>query len=212
MAADPKEAVAGPRAGWRPRLGDREQAPTWRRPQHRRRGAVYRRVAVCLAPGGASAKAVHVACTLIAERHAHLTAIAAIEVPRELPLDMPDQNANSAAREAVHTAQAIAASYGIPVEGVVLHAHDAGEAIVAEVSQRECELVVLAAELPRVKRHVRPGGETTYHILKHALCRVMLIGLSADQAGDGGGGDGEPFFPSSRIGEYWPTGEFIDRG
>lgn len=174
----------------------------------RRRARSYRRIVVCLSPTEASARAVDVACSLTSERHSRLTAIAAIEVPLELPLHPADPAAEAAARDALHTAQAIGDSYGVSVEGIVLHARDAAEAILAEVRERDVELVVAAAEWPRPNRRGRLVGHTTDHLLKNATCRVMLIG---HQNGNGQKDAADPVFASGHPSDYWPTGEFIDR-
>src|SRR5262245_31718334 len=174
----------------------------------KRRARSYRRIVVCLSPTEASARAVDLACSLTAEKHARLTAIATIEVPLELPLHPTESSADVAARDAVHTAQAIGDSYGVSVEGVVLHARDAAEAILAEVQDRDSELVVVAAEWPRPDRRSRLIGRTTDHILKNAPCRVMLIG---HQTGNVQACASDPVFASGRPGDYCPTGEFVDR-
>lgn len=153
------------------------------------------------------------ACTLAAERDALVTALAAIEVPLGLPLETPDRVAEAAARDAVHAAHAVAASFGVPVEGVVLHARDAGEAIVAETTLRDAEIVLIAEPA-----HADRGGgqlsRTTRYVLKHAPSRVMLIRGTAEIANGNGNGPGlepEPLFRSGRPSDYWPTGEFVDR-
>jgi nucleotide-binding universal stress UspA family protein len=188
---------------------DAGEPPRLRHP--RRKPVSYRRIAVCLSPSQESAKAVHVACALLAEQHARIIVIAAIEVPRELPLNTPDPQALSAARDAVHSAQSIADSYGVSVERVILYARDAAEAVVADVAHHGCDLVVIASQWPRRQGHVRPLGRTVDYILKHAPCRVMLLGPSQAQATDTRIPGAEPIFPSSRPQAYWPTGDFIDR-
>jgi nucleotide-binding universal stress UspA family protein len=177
----------------------------------RRRAAEYKRIAVCLAPGEASAKAVQVACTLTAERHAHMSVIAAIEVQLELPLEAPDVAVEAAAHDAVHAARAIAESYGVHAKGIVLHARDAGEAIVAELHQRQIQIAVIAANLPQTTRQARLVGGTTDHILKHAPCRVILIRRPVSQAANARASSSEPVFYTNRPSDYWPSGDFIDR-
>src|SRR6516164_4399827 len=82
-------------------------------PRRSRRYRSYRRVIVCLSPAEASAEACGVACMLASERGAVITAIAAIEVPLESPLNTVDAAAENAARAAVYTAHAVADTYGI---------------------------------------------------------------------------------------------------
>jgi nucleotide-binding universal stress UspA family protein len=132
-------------------------------------------------------------------------AIAAIEIPHEFALDTPDPHAQAAARDRVRDAQAIAAAYGVSVEGVVLHARDAGEAIVDDITQYRCDLVVIPS--PHRRRH----AQTTDHILKHAPCRVMLISNPPANDSAPRNNGSEPVFPSTHPRTYWPTGNFLDR-
>jgi hypothetical protein len=147
---------------------------------------------------------------LAAERGAVITAIAAIEVPLEVPLRTADPAAESAARAAVYTAHAVADTYGISLEGVVLRAHGAGEAIVAEVAARRAQLVIVPAGWA-----AGPGGArlpvTAAHVLKHALCRVMLIGRPNGVHGAEHAEESDTVFHAGRPRDYWPTGEFVDR-
>jgi nucleotide-binding universal stress UspA family protein len=185
----------------------RAPAPTTKPPRsgrHPSRPIGYHRIAVCLSPDEGSLRAVHVACSLVRERRARLIAIAAIEVPHEFALDRPDPQAQAAARNAVHNAQSIAKVYGVSVEGVVLHARDPGEAIVADITRHGCDLVVIPSP------HRRRRAQTTDHILRHAPCRVMLIGSPpADQSVPANTGS-DPVFPSTHPRTYWPTGTFLD--
>lgn len=169
----------------------------------------YRRLVVCLSPVEASARACGVACALAAERGAVLTAIAAIEMPLEMPLNSADLAAEGAAREAVYTAHAIGDSYGVRVAGVVLHAHAAGEAIVAEVRARRAQLVIVPVGWAHPKRAHLPL--TAAHVLKHAPCRVMLIGRDNEAPGAEYARDSDTVFRAGRPSYYWPTGNFLDR-
>lgn len=148
---------------------------------------------------------------LAAETASLVIAIAAIEVPLELPLDTPDRAVEAAARAAVQGAQVIARSYGVAAEGVVLHARDGGEAIVAEVAARRADAVVVAGEWPRARPHARLG-RTTDHLLKYSPCRVMLIGHAAQSPSRRRPApESEPVFRAGRASSSWPAGEFIDR-
>ena len=187
-----------------------QESPRGVRP--RRPVVSYERIAVCLSPSDASVKAVELACKLAVERRAHVTAIAVVEVPLDVPLGTPDKPAESAAREALHRAQAIGASFGISIQGVILHARDTGVAIVAEITVRRAEVVVVAAEWPVDNRKSRLLGGTTDYVLKHSPSRVMLIGApAASDRAKGTIRTAEPVFRSGVPSEYWPSGEFIDK-
>jgi hypothetical protein len=181
-------------------------------PRRSRRYSSYRRVVVCLSPAAASAEACGVACMLAAERGALITAIAAIEVPLEVPLQTVDAAAESAARAAVYTAHAVADTYGISLDGVVLRAHGAGEAIVAEVEARRAQLVIVpAGSAARSGAGAARLPVTAAHVLKHVTCRVMLIARPNETQGAEHAEEFDTVFHSGRPRDYWPTGEFVDR-
>jgi nucleotide-binding universal stress UspA family protein len=117
-----------------------------------------------------------IACRLAADRGALVTALAAIEVPRELPLDaqMPDEEAEAC--RLVAEARAIAELYGVSVTTRVVRARAAGEAIVETAASDDTEIVVLGA--PRKQRASRRApvfGRTAATVLAHAPCRVMVV-------------------------------------
>jgi nucleotide-binding universal stress UspA family protein len=210
MTLERTQLVAPPRrprpSGWRVN-GDGLPTGAARR---RRRQLSYRRLAVCLSPLEASAQALAVACTLAAERGAVITAIAAIEMPLEMPLQSLDAAAESAARAAVYTAHAIGDRYGISVEGVVLRAYGAGEAIVAEVTARDAQLVIVPAGWVPSKHRARLPLTAAY-VLRHAPCRVMLIGRPHDAPAPERADESDTVFHAGRPSDYWPTGAFVDR-
>src|SRR5262249_18894638 len=112
---------------------------------------------------------------------------------------------------AVYTAHAIADRYGISLDGVVLRAHGAGEAIVAEVAARRAQLVIVPAGWAPSRRGAARLPVTGAHVLKHAAGRVMLIGRPID-ATDAESPDGsDTVFHGGRPRGYWPAGDFVDR-
>ena len=71
----------------------------------------------------------------------------------------------------------MAESYGVTVSLETVRGRDAASAIVREVVARNIELVVLGApRAPDRKRSVAVFGNTVEHVLKHAPCRVMIVG------------------------------------
>lgn len=182
----------------RPRKPPAQPLPRVHRPVH---GAAYRRLVVALSPGGGS-QAVRVACELAGDRSVSFAAVAVIEVPLEEPLETPDRDAEAAAREAVREAQAVGSLYGLSVEGVVLHAREAGEALVAEAADRRAQVVVVASAWPR-GRGRRGPGRTTTHVLERCPCRVLLI-ADVDAA------PSDPVFRGGSPSAYWPSGDFVD--
>jgi nucleotide-binding universal stress UspA family protein len=169
----------------------------------------YRRLAVCLTPADSSVHTVRVACSLAAERHATITVIAAIEVPLEIPLDSIDRAIEAAAHDAVIKAQATADLYGISSDGVILRARDAGESIVAELTLRNADVVLISGDPRRQQQHLVLLAKTTDHILRHTPCRVLLISRR-DHDHDTDRRENEPVFRAGRPSDYWPSGHFID--
>jgi nucleotide-binding universal stress UspA family protein len=178
-------------------------------PLRRAHGRViaYRRIVVCLAPADGSIGAVALACTLASEHRAAVTVVAAIEVPLDIPLDTVDATVQTAARDAIVRAQSVTETYGISSQGVLLHARDAGEAIVAELEARGAEVVLVAAERPERPERTHMLPATTEYILKQAPCPVMLIGQPTDHRPLN---SFDPVFRAGRPSDYWPTGEFVD--
>src|SRR5262245_9688697 len=135
--------------------------PTLALRRRRERLISYQRIAVCLAPARSSEKAVAIACTLATDHGAAVALIAAIEVPLDSPLHAVDPTVDAAARDAIVRAQAITESYGIGSQSVLLHARDAGEAIVAELETREADVVLIVAERPTVRQRESALPATT---------------------------------------------------
>jgi nucleotide-binding universal stress UspA family protein len=170
----------------------------------------YERVALCVSPSEPPARAVGIACALATGRHPRVVAIAAIEVALELPLEMPHAAANARARDALETVRELAGSHKVAVESVVLLARDAGEAIVAELSQQRTELALIP-ERVKPRQDARRLSRTTEYVLNHAPCRVLLVGAGTAAAAASAGHESGPCFRSARVSDAWPSGEFIDR-
>jgi len=115
------------------------------------------------------------AAELAADRGSTITAVVAIEVPPELPLEAHMLEEEGAAKRTLEAARAIGAARGVNVRTQTLRARLAGEAVVAEAEAAGADLVVLRA--PRRKALGGRGrifGKTVDHVLKHAPCRVMV--------------------------------------
>jgi len=138
----------------------------------------YRNILVPLAPGRETEEALDVACRLATERRARVVAMAVVEVSLELPLDAAMPEAEHEADELLNAAHTVGDSYGVDVIGRLTRDRRAGRAIVREAGQRNSEIVVMGA--PR-RRHARAAvfGDTTDYVLKHAPCRVMVVGARA---------------------------------
>ncbi len=138
----------------------------------------YRNILVPLAPGRETEEALDVACRLATERRARVVAIAVVEVPLDLPLDAAMPEAEDQANELLDAARTLGDSYGVDVIGRLARGRRAGRAIVREAEQRHSEIVVMGS--PRRRQARAPVfGDTTDYVLKHAPCRVMVVGARA---------------------------------
>ncbi len=144
-------------------------------PATRRRALAYRRIVVPLIADVESETAMALAAELADDRGATITAVVAIEVPAELPLDAHMLEEEAAAKRILEDARAIAYARGVDVRTRTVRARHAGEAVVAAAQAAQADMVVLRA--PRKQSRGRRGrifGKTVDFVLKHAPCRVMV--------------------------------------
>jgi nucleotide-binding universal stress UspA family protein len=146
-----------------------------------------RRLLVPIGPGDEANGALAVACALSGERGATVRAISVVEVPPDLPLDAHMFEEEAVARRLLLQARELGESHGVAVEIQLVRGRSAGEAIVAESTEHETELIVL-----RKERRKRPGrrilfGSTVDYILNHAPCPVMVVAPRDGQAPTGAG-------------------------
>lgn len=156
---------------------------------HRRRPRVprgprvldgYRRLLVPVEDNADSEEAIDVASRLAAEHGSSLTVVAVVEVPPVLPLDAHMREEEAHAHALLRRAAAVAESYGVTVALQMLRGRDAASAIVAEATARNSELLVVGApRRPSPRRSVAIFGNTVEHVLKHAPCRVMIVGTGS---------------------------------
>lgn len=143
----------------------------------------YRRLLVPVVSGQPSDDAMDVACSLAAERGAQIVALTVVEVPRDLSIDTDVSEDEWRANRELDEAAAIGGSYGVKVVGRLLRARNAGEAIVAEATARDSEIIVLGSPRKRLtKRQAAVFGETVDYVLRHAPCRVMVTASLAEAA------------------------------
>lgn len=150
----------------------------WRRGAFRRRRPriAYRRILVPVVDNTESERALDLACRLAAERHASITAVSVIEVAPFLPLDAHMLEEEDDAHRLLDRAEAVVASYGIPVSPGILRAREAATAIVEQARAVGAELVVIGGSR-RLRRggHAPVFGRTVQGVLTKAPCRVMVI-------------------------------------
>jgi nucleotide-binding universal stress UspA family protein len=140
----------------------------------------YRRLLVPIEENAESEEAIDVASRLAAEHGSSLTVVTVVEVPPVLPVDAHMREEEARAHALLRRAAAVAESYGVTVSLQTLRGRDAASAIVAEAVARNTELLVVGA--PRrstPRRSVAIFGNTVEHVLKHASCRVMIVGTGS---------------------------------
>lgn len=138
----------------------------------------FHNLLVPISDNAESERAMDVACRLAADRRATIAVVSVIEMPPVLPLDAHMTSEESAARHLVGRAVAIAETYGVKPEPHLLRARDAAAAIVRQAELRKAELIVIGAS----RKRRTAFGSTVEHVLKHAPCRVMVIGEAATTA------------------------------
>lgn len=136
--------------------------------------AGFRRIVVATTESRESQVALDAACRLADERGAVVTAVAAIEVPVELPLDCLMDAEEALARDLLERAAATIESFGVKSVLRLVRARQAGTAILDEVERQHAELLVVGVS-PRPRRRSTALGATVEHVVKAAPCRVMLI-------------------------------------
>ena len=140
----------------------------------------YRRLLVPVDDNAESEEAIDVASRLAAEHGSSLTVVAVVEIPPVLPLDSHMRDEEARAHALLRRAAAVADSYGVTVSLQTLRGRDAASAIVAEALARNTELLVVGApRRPSPGRSVAMFGRTVEHVLKHAPCRVMIVGTGS---------------------------------
>jgi len=121
----------------------------------------------------ASLQAVALACDIARKNKGRVYVVHVIEVKRTLPLDAQMEMEETAGDDVLAQAEEVARKQGFQVEGEILHAREAGPAIVDEAIERAVDLILLGIgyqgpfgefQLPRVVQAV----------LKSSPCQVWV--------------------------------------
>src|SRR5438093_8083102 len=145
----------------------------------RRPGLSYRRIVVPLVDDDESEAAMALAAELADEHGTSIFALAAIELPPQLPLEAHMLEEEAVARRLLEEAREIAAAHGVRIETRIVRTRQAGEAIVAAAEDADADLIVLhAPRKHRIGRRASVFGRTVRHVLHHAPCRVLLAAPS----------------------------------
>jgi nucleotide-binding universal stress UspA family protein len=137
----------------------------------------YDRILVPVTASPVSDRAVKTAAMLASEKHAEVTLVNVIEVPKELPLNalFPDEDHES--RTVLNHATAILDSYGVRAHAHTIHATTAAAAILEAADNAEAQIIVIGTER-RERRQRVSISRNVEQVLKRATCRVMIVTAS----------------------------------
>ena len=120
-----------------------------------------------------SLQAIGLACELARKNKGRVYAVHVIEVKRQLPLDAPMQSEEDAGEEVLISAEKVAKKEGYHVESEILHAREAGPAVVDEAIARRADLIILGMPYSRPFGEYEIGRVVEY-VLRSAPCEVWL--------------------------------------
>jgi len=127
-------------------------------------------------------KTLAIACNLARQRGSTLRTLYVVEVPQSLRLADWHGSEEMRARATLGQAEEVVKSSGCALQGTLLPARSAGQAIIDETIEWAVEVVVLA--VPFKSRY----GDAAMHVLRKALCEVVIwraAGEANRVAGDG---------------------------
>ena len=126
----------------------------------------------------ASLDAVSVACVLGKQRKSKVFAVHVIEVLRSLPLSAEVEVDARRGEQVLRKAEEIASAAGFHIEGELLQAREAGQAIVDEARDRNADTVVLGVGAERLVGDFTVG-RTAEFVLRHSPAEVIVVRHSA---------------------------------
>lgn len=94
-----------------------------------------------------------------------------IVVPRALPLEAVLTRETEQADYLLNEAMKIAIQLGCRAISEIVHARDAGRAIVEETKDNHCALLFMGW----IQKHAKGFDETVLYVLENAPCRVWLV-------------------------------------
>jgi nucleotide-binding universal stress UspA family protein len=135
----------------------------------------FHRAVVALNGGPSDARIVRLVGGLAARWKAEVIAVHVVEIDWTLPLDADIAGRSEEVQRVLDSAEAIADTYKVSMEPVLLQARDVAAAIVDEATERGVDLLVLG--LPYRKRF---GGDfvigrTIPYVLQNAPCAVWVV-------------------------------------
>ena len=121
----------------------------------------------------ASIEAVALACDLARKNKGKVFVVNVIEVERMLPLEAQMESEETEGDAVLARAEEAAKKAGYQVTGEILHAREAGPAIVDEAIERGIDLAILGTEYREPFGQFELGKVIQY-VLKNAPCEVWI--------------------------------------
>ena len=133
----------------------------------------FRTVLVPVDGSHASLQAVLLACDMARRTKGKVYVVHVIEVKRTLPLDAAMEPEEVAGDEVLAGVEEVARKQGFTVDGEILHAREAGPAIVDEAIERQADLIIMGMEYQQPFGDFQIGRVVPY-VLKSAPCEVWV--------------------------------------
>jgi APA family basic amino acid/polyamine antiporter len=115
------------------------------------------------------------AVKLAQERGSDVEALHVVRMPLSKSLDAPaDPAEEERAVESLEEARLLGEDHGVVVRGSTVRARSIGEAIVAQATEQDVDLIVLGSA-PRWRRQSRFFSPTVEHVLRNAPCEVLVV-------------------------------------
>ena len=122
----------------------------------------------------ASLDAVNIACAMARPHKGKVYVVHVIEVQRSLALNAEMEPEARRGEQLLRRAEEIAGHAGMSIDGQLLQAREAGQAIVDEARDREVETIILGIGYKRLIGSFEVGRTVDY-VLKNATSQVWVV-------------------------------------
>ena len=139
----------------------------------------------------AAYNALAVACDVAHHHRAEVAVLLVIEVPRSLPLEAELAPEAERGEEILTRAEQIADEHDIQLEGALLQAREAGQALVDEAIELGTDAIVVGLDYQHRPYGRFELGRLPQYVLANAPCQVWLIRYAPDEPDEAAGGDAE---------------------
>jgi nucleotide-binding universal stress UspA family protein len=137
-----------------------------------------------LVPVDGSAAGYHalaVTCDIAKRTGAKVATLYVIEVPRSLPVEADLSPEAAAGEEILIRAEHVADEHDVQVEGALLQARDAGQALVDEALDSGAGAIVIGLDYDRKPYGRFEIGRLPRYVLANAHCEVWVIRYAFDE-------------------------------